>query len=372
MKHILSYFRKIIQLIFVYKNVFLLYISLLMGIILCSIFIYVKFLRYRVPKEIPFSLTEFGFYVLIFICFGYLYAVKQIIKPKMPHSFIIKIITYIITPLVILDQHTKKLPIIKLYYAKLEHYFEEKALSFGSIERAILIFLCKIIPGLLLLIIFFIDVFFVNKIEIFYFFVFLNIITIIYQYYKYCLGQLKTKSTTYLNSKYDSVVMMDRESEYVSIWERNPFAIYHDKTVSVKEYFDIQLQTIYKDYNNENSTIDYYGIPFSKEEYYLQYRLLYNKVDIELNTEDYEFLRQDFYQIEPKLLGLMAYLDLNKTTYEMYNIKKLQIMIYISYFFIWSYILYKSFHTLTDIPMTLNMLKLLTSYTIKINPFIIP
>lgn len=58
------------------------YLLLICGLVIFSIIIYIRFLRARLSKDIPFSLTLYGLSILIIICVMYLYTRKKILWPK--------------------------------------------------------------------------------------------------------------------------------------------------------------------------------------------------------------------------------------------------------------------------------------------------
>ena len=58
------------------------YIFVISGFLLFIIFIYFSFIRERLPKDIPFNLTEYSFWILIYICFIYLLAIQQLLLVK--------------------------------------------------------------------------------------------------------------------------------------------------------------------------------------------------------------------------------------------------------------------------------------------------
>lgn len=52
----------------------------LFGFVFVLWFLWVRFIRERLPKEIPFSLSEIGFYFILYICVLYFYIILRIYK----------------------------------------------------------------------------------------------------------------------------------------------------------------------------------------------------------------------------------------------------------------------------------------------------
>lgn len=113
--------------------------------------------------------------------------------------------------------------------------------------------------------------------------------------------------------------------------------------------------------NPKTYEILYVGYPHCKPEIYTEYQKQHN---IEkLTSEDYDKLEKDFRDLEPKLLALMEYIDLNQYTHNVGYIKPLRIILYSLYFITWSYILIKSIHTLPKD----SLLWLIPKYKILLN-----
>ena len=79
-----------------FKNYFI----IALGFILFSIYIYYRFIRERLPKDIPFNLSVLGFFLLIQVCCIYTYIIWKYLKPKKePNEFFIQISNFIFEPL---------------------------------------------------------------------------------------------------------------------------------------------------------------------------------------------------------------------------------------------------------------------------------
>ena len=345
-----------------YKPYFLYYLMVLTALILCSGFLYIKFLRPRLPRDIPFRLTFLGFCILLGICIIYLYIIFKLVKPKQSSQmiqeiiiFFIKPIQYIITSLTLLDSNIKNSKLVNPYYKKLIEYILPTILEFGTLERVILYCNFKLFPGYILLVILMVDVFLLKSINIVYYFLFMGLLPLSYEYFRYSLLRLKEEYLERLETKYDLIIIQDENSIHKPLFIRNPKAIYHEEQVSIREYFEIKirhLMTEYLEYHEEQpetEEIVYIGHAYCRKEIYEQYEKETNKKD--LTIIDYDILQEDFKEIEPRLLALIEYIELNQYTDKMFYIKPIRIVMYLLYFITWTYILYNSIHTLYEYNM---------------------
>ena len=150
--------------------------------------------------------------------------------------------------------------------------------------------------------------------------------------------------------------MKDDNSIYEPHETRNPKAIYHGKEFSIREYFDIKMNLnidAFMNYDPESTKreIEYTTVVYCKEDVYKEYHEKNNKVDIKLTLEDQEILEQDFKDLEPKLLKLMEYIQIDEYTEKVYAIKPFKIIMYNLYLVTRFYMLYKSMHTLFEYQM---------------------
>src|ERR1700744_3487728 len=84
------------------------YILIFLGSIIASWVIWARFIRERKIRDIPEMLTEYRFWILLYIIFIYIVIIKDLIKPSKNNITGIKeIINLIYTPLTTLD-HTIK------------------------------------------------------------------------------------------------------------------------------------------------------------------------------------------------------------------------------------------------------------------------
>ena len=354
---------------------------------------YIKFIRERIFRDIPFTLTEFWFYALIFIISMYFYAMKTIIKPKEPNELLRAMFQYFAMPFALLDQKLK----LNKYTIKYNSTILKYIVPEYHEGQTIFYVTAHLIPRTIILSVFLTDVFWYNHLEKFYYFLLLGIFPICYNYHKFSMYHAKEISLKMLESLYSDVIILEKgcddprityeyddDNNLIEIpmelpWEPNPRNKYHETNVTVREYFDISLEKVVDEALNDYELFtndgeygkDYYEFdprPLPQDFRYSELKKVLGKT--KLNHDDYEFLRKEFYEMAPPLVNLYHHLRCLSNLEKRYYTSYINFLIYASYFIGWSYILYKSFHSLTDIPLTLNMLNFMRIRLENLNPFI--
>jgi len=166
-------------------NLFIYYFLLFLGLVITSWIIWSRFIRERIIRDIPDTfLTEYRFWILLYICFIYLYVIKNLIKPKATNPFINDIINILYKPLITLDHFIKYNKKIKPYYykfmIKMVKYLDLNELD--NKKLTMIIFFMQVFPRIVLVIFLLLDTFYFRKIEIFYKVVLIGLLPFIYRY----------------------------------------------------------------------------------------------------------------------------------------------------------------------------------------------
>ena len=177
-------------------------------------YIWFRFIRVRMPRDIPFSLNFFLLIILLLICFVYFYSIFKAIKIykhlwynndfMKDSTFINLLLPYmslIIRPLIMLDNAIKQNDFFKQYYKTLlikmtlwwESYITKihKLLPASvthyryDISNNILYVFWNILPKTVTLIILCLDIFYFNKLHYTYMFLYISIIPLIGSYFFY-------------------------------------------------------------------------------------------------------------------------------------------------------------------------------------------
>ena len=381
MNLIKNIFKHFLNIILILKELFFTFLTSvilpLLGFFIFSWMLYNQFIRERIPKNIPFiTLSEFYFYILLYIVCIYLYAIKYILFPKDPNDDIVKIIAFFIKPVLLFDQLIKYNRYIYPHYIKLFFVVSRTLYNFGKKESVLFVYIFQLFPRIILLSLLIVDVFILKKIENLYYFIILGFIPLCSRYITYSIELMYEGFLQYLEDQYDKV-WVTIKNIYCTVWNGYEYidrkididtVKYHDITVSLIRYIEIKYE-IYNEEDNEDK-IEYEASCFSnkdaKKEHYKKNNI---PADFELTQEDYDIIDQDFYQFMPSLVNLYISLKDHKEFIKLYYIPKVKVIIYAGYVICWSYVLYKSFPNITNFDMTLKVLEVINKYVEIKEPF---
>lgn len=269
-------------------NLFIYYFLIFLGLVITSWIIWSRFIRERTIRDIPDTLlTEYRFWILLYICFIYFYVIKNLIKPKEANPFIKEIINIIYKPLITLDHFFKYNKKIKVYYYKFMINLIVKYLDISKITDnsiTIIIFFMQVFPRIILVIFLILDTFYFKKIEIFYKIVLIGVLPFIYRYIKYTIKDIYEKWISELEDRYKGVrISAEKISNDVYTFKETTNAPYHKNEKTIKEFLDIKLQNMF-DYYGDKVDYEYSASAISKSTYIQQY--IYEKY--KSNKENYK------------------------------------------------------------------------------------
>lgn len=357
------------------------YLLILIGLGMVSWIIWARFIRTRVPKDIPFNLTEYWFFILAYICLIYFYVAYKLIRPGKPNEAVTLIVELLFTPLVTLDESLKHHPNIQPIY----HKFVDKVITriqsyqkefkqHAVIKRVYIRF--YILPRVILVSILCLDTFYFHKLAWIYKIILLGALPLLHRYLKYSLKYIKEEYIKKIEYKYKKIELSDI-NELKDGWVHDPEIMpYHNKSVSVREYIQIELDI--REYNlmyNDDEDIGYKADAYAQDDVILQFlRNKYNSEDPKyLTSLDIDYLLEDFEKDMPIIFDLSKFLDAygNLDTFYLISksipilIKHIKILIFSLYGICWAYIIYKSYpmipypflETLCELVITLSGLE---------------
>ena len=333
------------------------YILILIGLSATSWIIWSRFIRQRTIREIPdYLLTEYRFWILLYICCIYLYVIKSLLKPKETDPIIILLLDYLYKPFTTLDRSIKYNKYTKVYYHKVILLFIKFKTNLEGYHILGFILLMRIIPRIILVLFLLLDTFYFHKLEIFYKVVLIGVLPFIFRYLKYSVKDMYDNYVEELQHKYLLVQVHEKGYEGWIGRKRETKAIHHFTTVSIKEYIEIKYENFLY-YWAEEITYQYVGWPSSHEHLYKEFRMTkYNNKDTKLTSADYKEMDQEFHELMPIIIELkMAVLRIKRYE-DKPIIKWSRVLIYSMYFICWSYILTISYYYY---PVELNMFKYL-------------
>lgn len=348
-------------------------IIILLGLFMLGIFIYFRFIRERLPRDIPFTLNEIGFIFLVGLCLLYCYLIWITIKPQKNSNKTGQIIiNLIVNPLENFDTFLKQISIIKLYYTLFLIWF---VYTFDYIfKHYIFDYILYIMPRIVLLTAFMIDTFYFHKLFYIYSFAFLTLFILICYYIIYCIKITIKQYIEYLDYYYiieitsrdsqDSNYCLDLEDirwDQISInyfrdikyYECNDYCDeFEDKTeyyLKIQRFLDMQTTALWLNYTPYN----YKCIPTWNvvEKYYnYQYRQSKRMWDLKaIPQEDLSMLEKDFYELLPTTVYLQLFIETYVSISNKHKlIKIIQIIITSLYLITWLYILYVTLLSLPE------------------------
>lgn len=219
-----------------------------------SLYIWNRYIRERLPKDIPFILTNLGFYILLYICILYLVlSVSLIVNHKSENSFINNALNIIYKPLKLLDESIKNNNIIKPYYEKLllEIVIVTRDMLVKIFENPFLnlsIFF-QIFPRIILVLTLIVDVFWFQQLYYIYKVIFISILILFGKYFIYSLKYAKEQYIQILENMADTILtnhhLPDEESSLMN-------------SRTIREFIDIQTEAlVYEDLKYRYIALDH-------------------------------------------------------------------------------------------------------------------
>src|SRR3978361_36479 len=306
----------------------------IIGAILFIAFIWYRFIRERLPKDIPLKLSFLGFCILVSICGIFLYIVVSLIRQSKSVDPLIKqIVDSIYIPLKTFDHYIKKLSYTNNTY-KYGINFLAYILGPLIIDSTLFYYLFMIIPRLILLTTLYIDIFWFHK--LYYIYKILLIGSVIF------LGKYIIYSFKYAKEHF-----IEEFKHYVSITIAYEYAIQiigplpeedddylPTLVVPLPPFIDFQTETFLM----QNSYLDY--MPYMRNPispYYKEHNIIVTR------KFTYEEVKERVSNIL-KISLILAHYDSTNNCDD--SIKTLKILIYLDYLLCCSYILIVSLPSL--------------------------
>jgi hypothetical protein len=333
---------KIHSKIYNFKQQLINYILIILGGIIFSAYIWLRFIRPRLPKDIPLSLSLLGFLITIELCIIYVYIIifYLFIHNSNKDSTMSFMINYLYKPLEDFDYFWKHLPIIKVYYNKFIIWLAYK-LRFFINKTNIFFIIFGILPRLILISVLYIDIFYFHKFANIYKFIFLGIFLFLNRYIIYSLKMLKKdlimKFEFYVKTVSTPYVFGVHPSEWPENYDPNdPDNDDFDPNVMMDLPIEIFIDYYINNLLYKNNIIDFCVTMYNHEN-------IYKKYNLEKNS-DIPYAICEIYHKDSKD-DLKRILDIAEII-ENYNITKAKkmfiytkVFIFTNYLICWLYIL---------------------------------
>jgi hypothetical protein len=156
-----------------------------------SIFMWFRFIKERLPRDIPFDLSLLGFLLIIEICCIYIFLIYSLIKKDKPKNpWTTKLIAMIYKPLIELDTSIKHLPIIEQYHKRFIIFLVYK-LNYLIKETSLFYMIFAIFPRFILISVLLYDIFYFHKLHYIYNALLIGTLLLLNRYIIYSLRYAK-------------------------------------------------------------------------------------------------------------------------------------------------------------------------------------
>src|SRR5271155_1814187 len=307
-------------------------ILIILGILLFSSFVWLRFIRERLPKEIPFNLTMYGFIILVYICSIYIYIITQLyFNIQSENKRLSLIVDMIYKPLLALDEAFKNNSFIKRYYERFLVYLINRIKNNVTLDKESTSYfkfyiILQIIPRVILVTALLIDTFYFHRLAILYKVLLVGLFILISKYIKYSFKYAKEHYILQLE-KMVQKIMTDYEDP-----EQSAYDSLFTTMLTVREFIEVQVYIV------EDGLEGYTCSPISTHEYNQEFRKRNNlPATHRFTREEHERKKAEIKEIMDKVIDISVHIS----KYEIAGI----------------YILIKSIHTL-DIEEIISIIKI--------------
>lgn len=311
----------------------------IMGFIMCLIYTYLKFIRERLPRDIPFSLSLIRFSIILFTCFVLMYAIYvKLEKKKSAKSNIYRIVLNVVTqPLETFDDYLKTQTRFHIYYKNSLKNFIEKS---KNSNIYFIIYNCSLFAKVTLVIAFIIDVYFLHKLSIIYELLPLSFIILLINYLMYSLKKFETHLIEDMSPLIEKISV--EYSDYLISYHREYIMdVDPENEVDREMYLTldnfVQFQMLVESERPDNLREEYFfGIILNEKNYSTEIvnlleKELYGKIKLAVTTA---LLSYEYEKITDSSFYYKEYTTIN-------------LLIIMNYLLTWLYILIVSLHTLS-------------------------
>jgi hypothetical protein len=304
--------------------------QILIPIIILLIYFYLRFIKERLPKDIPFALTVIGFFLLLNACCIYVFIIYNLLKKKHKTNIIIsEIVQRIYQPFENLDSKIKESIDISYFY---KYYFIPLMFKLENLldQNYVFTILFQLLPRVIMVITLAIDTYYFHKLHYIYNVVLISLLLLVGRYLLYSLQKLKEALKQELFFFIDKITLVyikgvlpdDDEDDDEDDDDDYPPTM----TVDLEIFLNLQVYAC-----KEGINLDYQCI--YRSEYIIE-----TKKNVGVDYIDYMEA-----EVAPKIDLLLAYafvLESCDATYIINkNIKTIKILIFINYLLCWLNIL---------------------------------
>jgi hypothetical protein len=302
----------------------------ILGLVIFTAFMWYRFIRERLPKDIPFNLSLEGLIILIEICLLYLYITYTLYtNKKHSNAFISSLINNIFKPLEALDHSIKNHPRINPYYKRFIIYLSNKIHPILHHNNTYY-YIFAIFPRLVLITALWIDVFYFHKLFYIYKVLLIGILLFLNRYLIYSLTYAKEHFITQLEPLIYTPT------------------VHYDHAICTQVYYNGDEELAEDEYDEETTMCLELRdlIKYGSESIYYNDKKLWYRI-LTKSEYDYDISKEVDQKVENilKISVLLLYYELfNEYTPKIKNIK---ILIFSNYLVCWLFILIVSIPSLS-------------------------
>lgn len=325
---------------------------IILGMLILSGYLWMRFIRTRLPKDIPFDLSILRFFILLYICLIFLILIYTTLREvKMQNATFTTVISYLYKPLTTLDHTIKSNKYITSYYKQglefIIHKFKET--DYGKVDTIYLrayLLLFSIPRGIIVLALF-IDVFWFAQLLVLYKVAYCFILILLGKYLEYSFKYAKDQYIEELQEIVQLICVLTFKADK------------SENRVDAEEFLNVTIFTL------EHDGVTYKYTPMTSGNFRNNYAQKHLNLK-ELPGEEYTKITKKFYAIMKHAIPLSMHIHEYDLEKKLSWHAKYKIFLYALHLTCWSYILFVSFHTL---PIN-DLMPLLTSWKYVTNPFI--
>lgn len=348
-KELYSFTNILRKLFNIINNFFKSYGLIILGLTIFGLYMWFRFIRERLPRDIPFNLSTLGFILLLYTCFIYIYIIYSYTVTRKPSPILNAFIDFLYTPLKKLDYHWKHLSWIHPHYIKFMYRFVYN-IEYSIVIAPLFYVSLYLIPRYILLSALLIDILYLHQLFYIYKVLLVGLLLFLRRYIIY---SIKMYLEELLNSIKEDVECI--ETPYVfgvmpTEWPENLDTNTGDKLEQPKyTHMDLDIDHFIEYYvdhfMNKSTRIEYSIVDVTKEFFIIQYKRF--NVPLEEDVLLPSFVRRIYYEELTfrfeHILFVTLLLDYYYRYADRYDfIKTVKTIIFALYLFCWSYILFKS------------------------------
>jgi len=315
------------------------YILIILGLILFLGFIWLRFIRIRLPRDIPFELSLLGFIFLLYICSIYIYIIiSMLFNYKTDSKVLSTLISYIYKPFITLDEAIKTNAIIKPYYEKFLVYIititKDKDLHKEGTFYLYLYIIMQIIPRVILVSALLLDTFYFHCLFLLYKVIIVSLLIFLSRYIRYSLTYAKEQYILELESMVDCIL-----SNYT---DPDKYELGSGSALPVRRFIEEQTSIL------GNGLAGYTYGPLTSNKYRDNFRKLHNLSPTHrFTSKEIALINVDFYRIMKIVIPISVHLEEYGFAETYSRCKLVKMIIFTLYLICWSYILIVSANSLS-------------------------